>query len=310
MSHTAGGAEPHAAPTRKKWYKTRAGEIALLLIGAVVFLVVAVIVVGSFIWNASPQKALLDAAHYAMNRPGTYHVRTSDSDVIVTMRGDDYALDGTYKGTQVAAVASGGRFYVKSDDPAMFLSGRDNDTSETVANTTLDIKDKWISIDPDKSLVTIRAIDMVDCILETKRLLKNDAGLQGGMATTYLNHSFLNMKKTADGATTTSYDVGVDRAVLQEFYDATGQKELLTHCDDAQHLLGGDVLAGATMTVVLADPDNILKEMTVVKDGKKFVVTANYDTVPVVTVPSDTVDIDQVAALLFRSYLKSFLGNE
>lgn len=290
------------------WYKRRWAAWAGIAATIVVLLAAIVSLIVLAVWNASPEKALLDAADYALKKPGTYQVRSGTGiDAIMRTDGSLYAVDGTLRGVPVSAVLDDATLYVKSADPKrlydMFVGPSASKTATALFGSILpNLKNQWISFSLQNSSDSAAFLNNIRCFADTRDIMvANDGRSRQQIQDTYLAHPFVTV--TAKGGS--RYQLVVDSkksAAFQKAFSGTNASNALDSCGQIMILLSGEKIAGATMTVTLSESRHILQTLSYGnKAAGAIEIAADYSKVDPITIPSNSIDISQIVGSLIES---------
>lgn len=301
-------------PPPPPWYRRRWVKLTAIIVAAVVIVVAIVAAVLLFVWNSSPQKALLDATTYALETPGTYHVTAASTDITFTSDNQKYAASGTVYGVPLDVVVLGDTLYLKSSDPERLYDVFVNSSSTAsvaplAQNVLAAIKDRWISFNLFSSPVKSTGISATSCFVNGRDVLVHDGAARQQIAMTYLPHQFMTIA-TQNQST---YRVAFDGPKLSAFMTdiaKTNVYQSLPSCTQAIDPTHLPVPNGATATVTL-NSKHILSSLILNDHGAQIAkVTAKYGAVPAITTPSNALSMDQLTNTVFQSLAKSFFGSD
>ena len=289
----------------QRWIKWSGIAVAVLALFAVVALFVI-----NMIWNASPEKALLDAADYALNKPGTYHVQSGkNADMKVQAKGGAYKITGTLSNMPVTIIIKDATLYAKSSNPKQlydaFLksSSKSKTTAALLSGILPSLKNRWISIGLDNQTIQSTFFGNIHCFLGTQSILTRDEDSRKKLSSVYAANPFLEIKESRQF----NYSVKIDSEKLSDFQQGlsdTKASESLVNCAKSIQDLSSDVSSGAA-TISLSEVDHSLRTMTFGESSETETrVTASYGKVDKITAPTDAIDISQVV----NSILETFLG--
>ena len=297
------------------WYRHRWFKLTLIVIGVIALIAAILAAVVVIIWNASPEKALFDSASYALNTPGTYHVKASNTDIRLDVNGRQYAASGTLNGMQIDAVVNNSTLYIKSSDPqqlyTMFLASSVPGSLAPLVNSILPaFRDRWISVDLQNLSPKSANASAAQCGLDGKNILVADSNSRQQVATTYIMHQFLDIKSSSSSGRST-YQVSIDDKKFNDFYDSfakTGFYQSLTSCSQATSTSVSRSLQGVSLGLTVDQSSHQLKSLSINQSGEVTDVTADYSAAPKITVPTGATSYDQISGTIVQSFLKSFLG--
>lgn len=301
--------------TQTPWYRHRWVKWASIA-GAVTTVIVVAVATFLFVaWNASSEKALLDAADYALKNPGTYHVQTGGvADLTVQTDGQKYALDGTLDTVPVSAVISGNMLYAKSSDPQLFYDTFLKPSSESKAAAALmkgilpNLKNRWISINLDSTSVSSTFFDTLRCLLNARIALTSNTSGRQQLVEAYGAHPFLSVVRS--GASSYRLLVnGIKLSAFQKTLSTTDTPESLANCSQTLRLLKGGTFIGAAMTVTLSPTKHTLDSLVLGgKASGETKITTDYSKVSKITVPAGSIDISQILGSLIQTLFGASLS--
>ena len=277
----------------------------------VVTIVIFALVAVSISWNVSSEKALLDAADYAMKNPGTYQVQAGKNLAIVARTdGRLYAVEGTLKGVPVAAIASSSTLYVKSSDPEKLydtLLGKSESKAakELFGSLLKNLKNQWISFDLESVSKTSSLFGSIRCFFDTKSMIAGaqESSMLSDAGSAYLSHRFMAIKKSNPS----QYQITVDGEKLSAFQGAYSQTETLKELDSCSQTFDSfdpSSFNDAKIKIDLSKSKHVLETLTYegsVLESTK--IKADYGRVEQITAPSNSIDVSQIIGSLIGSIL-------
>lgn len=296
------------------WYRQKRVRIAGVVVAAVAAVAAIVAVVLFVAVQNSPEKALLDTANHALKTPGAYNVVGAGADMAVVYDGARFKADTMISGAPVSIINDNSALYFRSSDPAKLLDLAGSANVSAAMQSTLQailptIKDRWIRIDAKDKSFKLPYVDDIRCAADSAKNLADGGGNWQQLTGAYVRNPFLVINKKAETQDSRTFDVTIDQTKLNNFNnrkEAVSQYEALASCQSATMPL--DTLAasdGIKATVEIAKADHALKHLTVTDAaGKQMKVTADYTSVPTITVPDDSLGINQVVSLLAQSFFQ------
>lgn len=262
-------------------------------------------------WQASPEKALADAITYARTSPATYQVTGSTNAVAIRYDGSRLAAAGTYDTITFDSVVDGKTGYVKTPTPDKLMTkvtaGDIPASLQPLVSTVVKlVTNRWVSISLDQLPFSGSAgTNATSCALDANEELSVNANAAGELAQTYMQHSFMHIVTTKDGATAT-YAVTFDENKIKSFWDAFEKTQyfqsLSTDCADIMQTLRGINVAQANLRVTLDDKTHILKAADVTLPNKQQLhITATYGVKPAIAVPTDALSYDSITNSIWQS---------
>lgn len=298
-----------------KWPQTRRFKIIVISLVAVVTLVLLGILILYVRWQTSPEKAVLDAATYALHAPGTYHVTMQDSNFVVRVNEHKYGVEGKMSDTKFRAVVDRDMLYVNFDDPTMLYelatpSGASDGLQEAIKKALADTRNKWVMIDIDNLASLSDAGRKIECTLTSKRYAGDKERPDSQIFMTYLNNQFLTTQTMGSTSDTVTYRLDVDTAKLESFSRELTRTDFFRPLDDCQQTtvqgLTGDTY---TLDVEMEKSNQRLVSM-VVHAGEAQVaeVTADYTSAPTITTPSEYIGIQKIVGKVLQYLAPSFFS--
>lgn len=298
-----------------------------LVVLAVFFAVISMVVVGvaataHFKWQASPEKALLDALDYSAKTPATYKVTTQDINATVSYDGNRSAAQGMYKSIAFNAVIDGSTLYVKSSTPAELVRAFTPKNLPTSMQPVVDaitkkIADRWVSVSLD-SLPATSAYDTqnVSCVTAANAQLKANKEVKKELATLYAGNKFLAIEKTATTDKSHAYTIDVNNGLFDGFIkELKGSKfynSLKSDCvrfvQSATDLKARH--ANVKADIMLSKSKNALQSLTLkTGTGNPLKVAANYGSVGTINAPTDSISYDSITNSVIQTVLQAYLNN-
>lgn len=300
----------------KRWYKRR-WFIVTLVVLAVISVVSAVIAGIIFVlWTTSPEKVLLEAAKNATTTPAVYQVKSDTIDASVTFKPPLVQVNGKLDGLQIDVIIDNDTVYIKTPDPArvyaLLPQSKTVDTSiQPLVTTALEsVKNKWIRIDTSQLIAQPTAPSDANCVVTAKNFLQSNPRAEKDFAKAYISNRFL----TIDSSGHSQYALSIDQQKLHSFIDyltkSTSYKSIAGSCTQFLQTVRKMNTGDAKTLAVISQPENLLQSLVVTEaSGQEITIKADYDNVPAITIPDDSVSYGQIASSVLQTYLRSFIGN-
>lgn len=292
------------------WHRQRWVVWTMVVAVTITTFALVAVLIALITWNASSEKALLDAADYALKNPGTYQVQAGkDLSIVARTDGRLYAVDGTLKGAPITAVANSSTLYVKSSDPKKLydtlLGVSASETSRELFGSLLkNLKNQWISFDLKSTSKSSLLFGNIRCFLGSKNAFSaenNAASPEVGSA--YLSHPFMTIAKSSPS----QYQLTVDGKKISAFqgaYSQTKTSKELDSCSQTLASLDTGSLNDAKIKIDLSKSRHVLETLTYEGDASKSVkIKADYGKVEQITAPSNAIDVSQIVGSLIESIL-------
>jgi len=302
---------------RVAWYRQR----WIKIIGFVVALIITVAVIAACVlyalWQSRPERALLDAAQYAVNTPATYKITSPGTNLTAMVNDQRIAANGTFHDTPLSAVYTENTLYVKSPQPEKLYQAYFADSVPVVFETSVksllaNLKDRWISIDLYKLPSSTGLSGSAKCGIETINQLTNGSAPEPQVALAYAANQFVDTKTIDSTPIQTTYRLSLNQSKLKTFYAEITKLDAYKNqiCSSANNPALNGQFANATVDATVTRPDHHLRELLIHEASNKTTkVQVDYAKVPAISVPTDAVTYDQIAGSLLRSLLTSFIGS-
>jgi hypothetical protein len=304
------------------WHKHR-WLIVLGIFFAVLSMVVVGISVATYLaWQASPEKALLDAVEYSSKTPAEYRIVTDDFTVSVSYDGEHSAITGTYDSVKFNAIVDGSIIYIKSSTPkelvALFapkeIVEKYQPTVDAIASR---ITDRWVSMSLDRvPLGNDSDASSISCWISANAQLTTNKQAKKELASLYTNNRFLAIDKTAVTDKSNKFTVKIDHAKLDEFMTNLKKSDfygsLKSQCADTVQRLAdmAQKHTDAAAEILLSKSKNALQKLTLggVSD-QPYSITARYGDVGKIVVPTDAITYESISNSILQTMVWSYLNN-
>lgn len=298
-----------------------------LVIAAIFFTVVSMVVVGISVaahmaWQASPEKALVDAFEFSSKTPATYKVATKDLNMTVSYDGKRQAANGAYKSVRFNAIVDGTTLYLKSETPEELVKlftprGMPDTLRPAVDAATTKITNKWVSLSLEQlPLGNASQSRSISCMTGVRSQLASDKDAKKELTKIYENNRFLNAEKTATTEQSNAYKLTVNDATFGNFASALKGSSLYrsqkTECGKVvQSVIDAQAKRGdAAAEVMLSKSKNALQKATLTDtDGAKTTIDVNYGDVGTIVIPSEPVSYDEITNGIVQTVVQSYLNN-
>jgi hypothetical protein len=304
--------EAPAPMTNSTWYRelgvkrTAIVAVTLLAIGTLIAITLLLL------WRASPEKALLDAIDHVRTTPGTYVVKSPDMDTIVTVSGQQFAVAGKIRSVPIEMIVNGNTVYARSPDPQAayktFMSSPTPKTTPFIDNILVSLKDRWFTFNLQSLPIQSADIFTVRCLLDAKDIFVNSDVSRQQFGSAYLAHPFLSVKAGDSSVNQSVYTVTIDGTKRTEFYQSFAKSNLyqsLTNCSEKTDPFQNMNFQGVSMTATVSQPDHVLKTLQIHSEKSTTTVTADYLSVPKITMPSNAVSLEDIANKIIAPYIPS-----
>ncbi len=303
---------PKKHPRMLVWLGVVLGLAVVITAGIAVFLYI--------VWQTSPDKALTDALRYARANPGSYHVTGGGNDITVVSNGTSQQISGTYDSLSFDAILHGSTVYVKSSTPhelvKLFgpkaLPAQFQPMVDAAADS---IKNKWISFSA-KSFPAGQSTDsrMAACGVNSGAQVTKDKKASDELSQTYKKHRFIMTKARLQSGSAVHYTATVDQSRYGDFMNALMQTDmhasLSTQCAGMLKNMQKIDFSGVSVDVTLDRSTHALQNLYVNRPNKKPIkVTANYDEVPAISVPTNDTPYESLVNSITQTLFKSYLGS-
>lgn len=304
------------------WHSNRLLVIVTIFFAVVSMAVVGISVATHFAWQASPEKAMIDAIDYSAETPATYDIVTKDINATVSYDGKRQAITGRYKAVEFNAVVDGNRLYVKSSTPAELVKLFTADDLPENFRPMVDaivarITDKWVSTSLER-LPASNASESrnISCMLAAKSQFITNKDAKKELAKLYESNRFLVMEKAAVTDKSNAYKVTIQDEEFDGFVIALkkGQlyKSLRSDCENfVQTMVGmknkdGDFSAD----ILLSKSKNAFQKITArsVNSGSTTI-DVRYGDVGTITIPGDSISYDSLSTGVIQSMVESYITN-
>ncbi|USN96948.1 MAG: hypothetical protein H6797_02025 [Candidatus Nomurabacteria bacterium] len=292
----------------KPWYRRRWARLSAVVFVGIAVVAVVMSIVMAITWNASAEKALLDATDYALKTPGTYHVQYGNlTNLTARVDGKKYAFDGTFDKTPVSIVIADGMLYAKSSDPQKLYETFVNPSKSSSAMSALlesilpNLKNHWISINL-RTTSSSSNIGGINCPLDIRDALTVDSSRQQ-LIEVYAANPFLTVTRL-NGS---DYRVAIRSKKFSAFDKELVKSNVyqsLTSCPQENNLIKDNLLIGGSVVLKLSQ-DHKLQSMTATSKSVTAKVTADYGAVAKIITPSDSVDVGQIIGSVIQSLFSS-----
>ncbi len=291
---------------RKRWIKR------LIIIAVAIVALLAATAIALFVWwSNSPQKALLDAADYAMRQQAAYTIEADNTALRLQVGDHLYRAEGTVNGLKVEAIVSGDILYIRSPNPEKLLAQASNNQQTTTPSNSLlapifkELQNQWVSINLQTPVIRSDELSNLHCAVDSKDILENDNTSRQQLAATYFAHQFVTIGSAVRTGSDTSYDLSLSGKDLEAFQTALQKTDFYKSLTDCVQLVNGSFdatnLSDTKVTIVLTQ-SNHLKSVTMHDEsGKTTSISADYTPQTTITVPSNARTLDQIANELFKS---------
>lgn len=299
--------------TKDIWYMQHWVKLFGIALAVLTVFSVCVVLVASVVWSNSSEKALLDAAQYALDNPGEYTIEQGDKlDATLIVRGNSYKLDGTIDAVPLSAIVHNRVLYMSSSDPQLLYDVylKNPKTSKTMNSLMKGVlptlKNRWIRIDLDSDTIASTALGNITCLLDMRYAIGHGKGFKEYASEQYTENAFLDVRKTVRS----TYRVTVDVKRMTAFQDAVSKGSntgVFDNCPQLSLFVAGGNVKKIVVDISLTDTNNVLK--TIEYKGlydKSTKISASYTDVEKISPPNDAVDISQ----MLSSILQSFFGTQ
>lgn len=304
------------------WHKRR-WLVVLGIFFAVISMVVVGISVATYLaWQASPEKALLDAVEYSSKTPAEYRIVTDEFDVAVSYDGEHSAITGVYDNVKFNAVVDGSVVYIKSSTPKELVSLFAPKEIVEKYQSTVDaivarITDRWVSMSLDRvPLGDDSDAKSISCWTSANAQLTTNKQAKKELASLYADNRFLAIDKTAVTDKSNKFTVKIDHAKLDGFMTNLKKSDffesLKSQCADTVQSLAGMAQkhTDASAEILLSKSKNALQKLTLegVSD-QPYGITARYGDVGKIVVPTDAITYESISNSILQTMVWSYLNN-
>ena len=288
----------------QSWFRTRSAKIVIATSVILIAIAAAVGLVVFALWINSPDKKNYDAVTHGLSHPGSYNITSDDVDIDVVTRENLQSIDGTVQGLTFQFIIQQNTAYVRSDDPAKlyetFISGGVVAPS-IIAGTLASLKDTWISLPLNEFTHSSPHSISPKCIADAKSFFAvNDTNAMR-LASAYGAQRFMVIEP--DNVNESTYRITIDKETLHAFAGNVQKTVLnpLDSCPDITEFIRAHKLDTVSAMVKLQDDAHILSSMSINVDDDTYRVTAEYDNVPTITVPTAATSYNEITSRLLRS---------
>lgn len=309
MDSSADGLQQVAPWYRRKWVR-----IVGIMLAALSIVVALGVVVLAVQWNSRPEKVMFEAIDYALKQPGSYHMTSDTIDIKLAVDGRQYAVDATVDSVPLKAVVNADVLFIKTPQPEQLVekivpASQLASLKPVIGGIVSESKDKWLQINLKNKALDFPVFDQLGCALKAKSVMSSSDDARRSVTTTYLKHPFLVFQTTESSDTSVTYNMTLDDKKREEFREAlwkTDVKQSVSECVETPIpvLENLDVTA---LTMEIAKPIHKFQKLTLMAGDKNVgVVTTDYSKKPVITIPEDATNLDQVVGSVFTTIMQSY----
>lgn len=303
-----------AAPAGHPWYKHKWVKVVGLALASLSIIAAMTITVLFVQWNGRPEKAMFDAIDYALKQPGVYHVTSKDMDITVQVDGEQYAVDAKVDSVPVYLVGKGDILYLKTPQPQQLIEkivpeSSLNSIRPVIGGVVESAKDKWLRVNLSNQSMSFAIFDQLGCATTAKDVMADDKNTRGAVASTYLAHPFFDFNLKTQESSRNVYTLTIDEQQRQQFRSAltkTRAAQTLSDCMDTPVPVLEN-LKVTSLDMDIARPIHRFNSIALeTKSGGLATVKADYDTQPKITIPTDTVELNQIVGSVFSMIMQTY----
>lgn len=304
-----------------QWYSKRWLVVVVVFLAVIAMAVVGVYSSSQLAWQASPEKALMDAMNYSSKTPGTYNIKSKDMVASVSYDGERFAAVGTYKSVPYNVVVAGTMLYVKSTAPAKLADMLVVNDSVKNIKPLMDaiaarITDKWVAVSlQDFPQTKDGASNHIACAMTARSFAATNKAAMKDLAAIYDTNRFLAANKTNETDKSHEYDLAIDSNMfgnfMTEFKKSRVHDSLGAECDTVINTIEklGSKEGNARASVFLSKSKNALQKATIDGSASGAVsVDAHYGDVGVITIPTDAIPYTSITNGVIQTMVQSYLG--
>ncbi len=296
------------------WYGHKWVKIVGIVCAALSIITAIAITVLFVQWNGRAEKAMFDAIDYALKQPGTYHVVSKDINMTIQVDGQQYAVDAKVDSVPALLVGKEDIVYLKTPQPEQLIEKIVPQSSlsairPAISGVVAAAKDKWLRVNLNSQSMNFAIFDQLGCATTAKSVMTDDKNTRGAVASTYLAHPFFDFELKNREPSKDLYSVTIDEQKRQQFRSAltkTRANQTLSECMETPVPVLEN-LKVTSLSMDIARPIHRFNEISLeTQSGGLATVKADYDAKPKITIPTETVDLDQMVSSVFSKIMQTY----